>query len=71
MSNQQPLSNFEVRELCFALAGKLQTPNYSHSVEEESIKLAITARVIESKLEDYILIPKYKHNGQESDQGSN
>ena len=64
--NQQPLSNFELRELCFELAGKLQVPNYTTSIEEESIKMAIAARVIESKLENYLLIPKYKHNGQES-----
>lgn len=58
--NQQPLSNAEVLDLCFQIAKILQNTDESKSSIESEVEKAIKAKIIESHLEKYILIPKYK-----------
>jgi hypothetical protein len=57
---QQPLSNGEILDLCFQIAKILQNNDESKSSIESEIEKAIKAKIIESHLEKYILIPKYK-----------
>lgn len=52
---QQPLSNSEIRDLCYEIAEILQ----KNVVSDQEIIDAI-----ERKLAKYILIPKYKTNEQ-------
>lgn len=58
--NQQPLSNAEVLDLCLQIAKILQNNDESKSSIEAEIEKAIKTKIIESYLEKYILIPKYK-----------
>ena len=59
---QQPLTNFEIHDLCFEIAGILQKNEDSEKAIQEVIEKAITAKIIEDRLNKFILLPKYKVN---------
>jgi hypothetical protein len=58
--NQQPLSNSEIRDLCFKIAKLLKDEDVKEEAIINTIKEAVVAKLIEESLNQYILVPKYK-----------
>jgi len=65
MVTQQPLKSSEIRDLCFQIAGILQKNDESVDSIESQVEKAVKAKIIESHLDKFILLPKY--NTQDND----